>query len=85
MSSIGLGGLGRQTDRPKLIEDYSKPEIRHTRLSTSFEILRHSRSFDIRHTRLSTSFDILVFRLFAILVFLSFVGTMTHGSVSHEK
>ena len=62
MSSIGLGGLGRQTDRPKLIEDYSKPEIRHTRLSTSF--------------------DILVFRLFAILVFLYFVGTMTHGSVS---
>jgi len=28
MSSIGLGGgLGRQIDRTKLIEDYSKPEI----------------------------------------------------------
>ena len=25
MSSIGLGGLGRQTDRPKLIEDNSQP------------------------------------------------------------
>ena len=25
MSSIGLGGLGRRTDRPELIDDYSKP------------------------------------------------------------
>ena len=28
MSSIGLGGgLGRQTNRPELIEDYSKPQF----------------------------------------------------------
>jgi len=34
MSSIGLGGLGRQTDRPKLIEDYSKPNSSPVRSST---------------------------------------------------
>jgi len=27
MSLIGLGGLGRQTNRPELIEDYSKPQF----------------------------------------------------------
>ena len=44
MSSIGLGGLGRQTDRPKLIEDYSKPEILDP---STFDILvfRHTRLF----------------------------------------
>ena len=38
MSSISLwGGLGRQTDRPKLIEDYSKPEILHPSTEASTE------------------------------------------------
>ena len=37
MSSIGLGGLGRQTDRPKLIADYSKPFLKD--LPTNFSHL----------------------------------------------
>ena len=63
------GGLGRQTDRPKLIEDYSKPEILHpihrnlhrdpSTLEPSTKL--PTKLLDFRHTRLS-------------------VGTMTHGS-----
>ena len=53
MSSIGLGGLGRQTDRPKLIADYSKSFLKD--LPTNFLTSLSTSSYKLPHIFLQIS------------------------------